>query len=117
MEGKPGTGDPALHDPHVPAEVALHQMDEDPGILIRHAIKAVIAEHVEPLFGNMDDQFLDEFVGMLRLVDDPIIFMTLIPVGHAGTIIGCDAGLCHDRPADIPGDVSCDSHGGAELFF
>ncbi|MCU7378805.1 hypothetical protein OBO34_10610 [Clostridiales Family XIII bacterium ASD5510] len=116
-EGKLCTEDPALHDTDGAAQMALHQMDQLFGSLVRHGIKAVIAEHVESFFWDMDDQLLNEIMGMLRQGDGLVIFMAPVPVGHMGAVIGRYAGLCHDGPADIPGDVFCNGHGGVELVF
>ncbi len=65
----------------------------------------------------MDDQLPDEIMGMLRQADGPVVLMAPVPVGHTGAVIGRYAGLCHDGPADVSGDVFCNGHGGVEVFL
>ena len=117
VEGKLETENPALHEKHRPAQMAFPEMEEITGMLIGQGIKAVIAEHVEALLRNMDDQFLNEIVGVFGLVEDFRILMALVPVSHVGAVVGRDAGLCHDRPADISGDVFGNRHRGVKIFF
>lgn len=72
-------------------------------------VDAIIAKYIKSFFRDMDNQFFNEFKGMLCNIFNFVIFMALIPVCDIGTVIVGDTGLSHYRPADITGDIVDDS--------
>lgn len=68
-------------------------------------IEAIVTEHIEILFRDMDDQFFDELEGAFGDRDLLIVLMTLIPISDIRSIIGNDAGLSHNRSSNVTDDI------------
>lgn len=83
--------------------------------LVSVCIKTIVTEHVEVLFWDMDNQFLNEFKSAFYNRDFLVILMALIPVGHIGTIISGDTGLSHGRPSDVADHILHNGVRGAGL--
>ena len=71
----------------------------------RLCIKTIIAEHVEALFRNVNNETFDKVVCRNAFDHFLVIFMALIPKGNMRTVIADDARLCHRRSSDIADNV------------
>ena len=60
-------------------------------------IKTIIAEHIETLFGNVNDQTFDEIISRYGFHDLLVILMALIPEGDLLAIITGDSKI-----SDLP---------------
>lgn len=68
-------------------------------------IKAVIAEHVEMLLGDMDNETFYEIKGRNGFDDAFVVLVPLIPKRDERAVIVDDAGLRHGGPSDVSRDV------------
>lgn len=73
--------------------------------IVRFGIDTIVAESVEAFFRYVNEQLFHKVVSMFGNVMYFSILVILIPVGDIFTVIVCDTGLCHGRPADISCDI------------
>lgn len=83
------------------------------------SIEAVVSDHLEMFFRDVEDQSFDKVHGRNGFVDKTAIFVSVVMErdGIGILVVGVNAGSSNDRAAEITTDVFEDSRRGAFTAF
>lgn len=80
-------------------------------------IDAIITDHLEILFGDMADKPVHEFQSGNGLINQSVVFVSVVVKCDRITIVSVNAGGGDNRAAEVSADVFCDNGRIAEIRF